>query len=56
MSDCEYNIVALSETWLKHEVNSSGLFPDTYSVYRSDRKFDRLELAAGGVVSRRFHH
>lgn len=49
VSDCEYNIVALSETWLKPEVNSCELFSD-YPVYRSDRKFDRLELVAGGGV------
>lgn len=50
VSDCEYHIVALSETWLKPEVNSSELFPEFYNVFRSDRKYDVLDAVSGGGV------
>lgn len=50
VSDSEYNIIALSETWLKPEVNSCELFSGNYEVFRSDRKCSELGLATGGGV------
>lgn len=50
VSDCEYHIIALSETWLKSDVISSELFPNHYEVYRSDRNFEQVGLTSGGGV------
>lgn len=38
-----YNIIALSETFLKRKINSSELFQHEYSVSRSNSKFIVLE-------------
>jgi hypothetical protein len=27
-----------TETWLRKDINSSEIFPDSYTVYRKDRK------------------
>lgn len=50
VSQEEFDIVVLTETWLKEEVNSSELFPNSYHVYRSDRKFAQSGTSRGGGV------
>lgn len=42
----DYNIIVLTETWLKDHIRSSELFPVQYNVYRKDRDFAR----GGGVL------
>ena len=39
-----------TETWLRPEVSTAELFPDTYNVYRSDRKFEAVGASRGGGV------
>lgn len=39
-SDCEYDVMCLTETWLSDDVSSSELFSANYIVYRCDRRFD----------------
>ncbi|KAJ8980525.1 hypothetical protein NQ317_008322 [Molorchus minor] len=46
----EFDIVALSETWLHQDVLSSELFPSEYEVYRNDRNFAMADLSTGGGV------
>lgn len=50
VSECEFDVIALSETWLHCDVSSSELFPDSYVVCRKDRKFQRLNQQCGGGV------
>ena len=37
VSDCEYDVIILTETWLKDDINSVQLFNQSYCVYRKDR-------------------
>lgn len=46
----DYQIVALSETWLCADHCSEEFFPDTYKVFRSDRKYDVTGGDRGGGV------
>lgn len=39
ISDCDYDIICLTETWLSDEVGSTEFFNTNYVVYRCDRKF-----------------
>lgn len=51
MLACDYNIVILTETWLKSKHNTSAYFPDKFSVYRRDRESTRdnsYEIKNGG--------
>ncbi|KAJ8976799.1 hypothetical protein NQ317_004349 [Molorchus minor] len=50
VSDCEFDIITLSETWLHKDVCSSELIPDSYHVHRKDRKFDVVNENRGGGV------
>lgn len=50
VSDCEYDIIALSETWLHGDVVNTELFPDNYVIYRKDRKFQEVHKEKGGGV------
>ena len=46
---CDYKIVCLTETWLNESFPSSNFFPETYTVYRSDRDCSD-KLRGGGVL------
>ena len=41
------DIIQGTETWLSQEINSSEIFPDTYDVYRRDRR----EGIHGGILT-----
>lgn len=45
----EYDIIALTETWLHPAINSGELFDETYNVYRKDRN-NSLRTRGGGVL------
>lgn len=44
ITECEFDFVALPEINLNIDVISSSLFPIYCEVYRSDRKFDVVNL------------
>jgi hypothetical protein len=45
-----YDIIALSETWLNDSIHSSELFDDRYVVYRRDRDVVGTGMGRGGGV------
>ena len=47
---CNYDFIALTETWLSDEVGNGELFNANYNVYRKDRDFTNLGLSRGGGV------
>lgn len=48
ISDTEFSIVGLVETWLSPDINSSEYFPMSFNVLRSDRRFHEVQLSKGG--------
>lgn len=50
VNNTEYDIIALTETWLNCDVNSSELFNDKYNVFRHDRKYNRNVTRGGGCL------
>nr|CAI5831676.1 unnamed protein product [Callosobruchus analis] len=46
----EYPIIAVTESWLESSISDFELFPQTYSVYRSDRDFSSTSCTRGGGV------
>lgn len=50
ISECEYDVLGLTETWLNENVSSSELFNDEYVVFRCDRNFRESEISRGGGV------
>lgn len=48
ISECEFEVVALTETWIQQDVLNSELFPDNYTVYRSDRNLQLTNYHTGG--------
>ncbi|KAK9703932.1 Endonuclease-reverse transcriptase [Popillia japonica] len=46
----DFDIIALSETWLHDGVNTSELFSDRYFVYRRDRNAQDPNVRGGGVL------
>ncbi|KAL0859708.1 hypothetical protein ABMA27_010070 [Loxostege sticticalis] len=52
MLACEYDVIALSETWLASDIFDSELFNDRYVVYRRDRdsSFFHTKKYGGGVL------
>ena len=45
-SSYEYDIIILTETWLKKDILSAEFFDNSYAVYRKDRNIKR----GGGVL------
>lgn len=46
----DFKIICLTETWLNESFSNSNFFPETYSIYRSDRNcLDKLR--GGGVLT-----
>lgn len=50
VSECEFDAIALTETWLHDDVHSSEIFPTEYHVYRKDRNFLATHQTRGGGV------
>lgn len=48
--ECNWDIVAITETWLNDSIFSAELFPDQYQVYRRDRCQLRTGMSRGGGV------
>lgn len=44
----EYDIVALTETWLADAISSGEYFPEGYSVLRRDRDYHLTHCERGG--------
>ena len=44
----DYDIIALTETWLVNEINNSEIFDKRYDVIRKDR--DNKKKRGGGVL------
>ncbi|XP_055590580.1 uncharacterized protein LOC129742679 [Uranotaenia lowii] len=49
LSSCEYDIVMITETWLKDDIANSELALN-YSIYRNDRNSNTSQLNRGGGV------
>jgi hypothetical protein len=50
-STCDFDLIAISETWLSDCVYSSELVDhDLFSLFRCDRNFATLALSRGGGV------
>ena len=45
---CEYDIIAITETWLNDSILHSELISHVYSVYRCDRKYAERSDTRGG--------
>lgn len=46
----EYDLVAITETWLKDGVSDNEVINNNYILFRSDRKFDLCNKTRGGGV------
>lgn len=44
----DYDVIVLTETWLREEYHDSELFNDDYIVYRLDRDFTKTSKLDGG--------
>ena len=47
---CDYEVVALTETWLNSDFASAEFFSSAYTVYRRDRMYEELDCQRGGGV------
>ena len=50
LTDLEFDVVCLSESWLDSSVDNNEFIPSNYQVYRIDRNFNRLGRQRGGGV------
>lgn len=50
VSDNFYDIILLTETWLNDSIADNEIFPPSYRIFRSDRKYDTLKVSRGGGV------
>nr|CAI5830323.1 unnamed protein product [Callosobruchus analis] len=50
VSDAEYEVIALVETWLSSGVYSSEVFCEDYTVFRTDTDFVSTQTGRGGGV------
>lgn len=50
VSSSNYNIIALTETWLSDDILSSELFSQDFCVFHSDRNLDKSGISRGGGI------
>lgn len=50
VSSGDYELIAISETWIQNGLHDSELVTDAYTVYRKDRSLDILNVKKGGGV------
>lgn len=50
VASCNYDVIAFTETWMNSSIVESELFPPNFLPFRSDRKFEALEVSKGGGV------
>ncbi|XP_055850619.1 uncharacterized protein LOC129915173 [Episyrphus balteatus] len=48
--ECNYNIIALTETWLSDDISNAEICNNNYDVYRKDRDKICTDLSRGGGV------
>ena len=56
LSDCERDIICLSETWLDSSISNSELIPKEFHVFRADRDFIATRRKRGGGVLLAVHN
>lgn len=49
-SSCDYDVIALTETWLDNSIKNSEFLSDLYTVYRKDRSNTSIKNKLGGGV------
>ena len=50
-SDCSYDVIALTETWLNERTSSNQVCGDYYEVFRCDRNhLNSSKVSGGGVL------
>ena len=49
VSSCDYDLIALTETWIHPGVRDSELFDKNFIVYREDRDFKKTDLSRKAV-------
>lgn len=47
-SNCDFDILCFTETWLSPHIFDSELCCDKYTVFRCDRRFEEINLSRGG--------
>ena len=50
ISTCDFDFIALTETWLTDNISNSEIFPSHYVVFRNDRNYNLLNSSRGGGV------
>ena len=50
VTECDYDVIVLTETWLDTNINSVQLFGNVFSVYRCDRNRQNSTKTRGGGV------
>lgn len=50
VSQLQYSVIALTETWLDESIRNCEIFPDSYNIFRKDRNYDVLNQTRGGGV------
>lgn len=46
----EFDVIAVTETWLRPDVGSYEPFSSSYKVFRKDREFELVDKVLGGSV------
>lgn len=49
-SSCNYDVIALSETWLNESHLDSEFFSNDFVVFRCDRNYSSMDMTRGGGV------
>lgn len=49
-TSCDYDLIVLSETWLKEGKFSAEFFDPRFTVYRKDRSDSNIDASKGGGV------
>lgn len=47
---CNYDILAFTETWLNQNVQNSEILDNKFTIFRSDRNIQELDVSRGGGV------
>ena len=50
ITQCEFDLVAISESWLTNDILNSELSTDIFTIYRKDRALESLGVTRGGGV------
>ena len=50
ISSANFDIIAITESWLKNDISDSEIFPHNYVVFRKDRITEGSKVSRGGGV------